>query len=227
MDSVSQHTLQEKIMKSPIVLRPTSLAIALALLVPACGAGPTDSADDSASVGEARHAYIQVKDQQPGDDPNTPGGSTAGAPDLDVTFETCFNADRRSEMQDALEDILENWSAFERNLDDRGITSDHDCMQDRLTQNGNVKCDACDVAGHSNPLGQTANVCRDWAIGIDAEHASSSSSRKVCWASVIMHEFGHLCDRLEGGAELVDDAARETLNDVYNTSIDESDCNQD
>ncbi len=214
-------------MKSPIVSRPTSLALALALLVPACGAGPTDSVDDSAAVGESQQAYESIPEQQPGGDPNTPGGSTAGAPDLDVTFETCFNATRRNEMQDALEDILENWSAFERNLDDRGITGDHDCMHDRLTRNGNVKCDACDVPGHSVFLGQTANVCRNWAISVEDDHPSSSGSRKVCWASVIMHEFGHTCVRPEGGAELVDDAARETLNDIYNTSIDESECNQD
>jgi hypothetical protein len=215
-------------MRSPILSRPTSLAIALALLIPACGGGPTDSADDSAAVGEAQHAYESIPEQQPGDDPNTPGGSTAGDPDLDVTFETCFNSARRNEMQDALEDILENWSAFERNLDDRGITSDHDCMYDRLTRNGNVKCDACDMAGHSVPFGHTANICREWSIGMDADYPSSSSSRRVCYASVIMHEFGHTCVRLEGGSELVDDAARETLNDVYGTSIDfDSECNQD
>ena len=43
-----------------------------------------------------------------------------------------------------------------------------------------------------------------------------------------MHEFGHTCERLEGGAEAIDDAARETLNDIYNLSIDfDSECNQD
>ncbi|HMJ15097.1 MAG TPA: hypothetical protein VK524_26970 [Polyangiaceae bacterium] len=215
-------------MKSSIISRPAPFVIALTLFVPACGAGPTDTVDDSASVGEAQHAYISIPEPQPGDDPPNGGGSTAGSPDLDVSFETCFNATRRNEMQDALEDILENWSAFERNLDDRGITGDHDCMHDRLTQNGNVKCDACDMAGHSVPLGQTANVCRDWAIGVEDDYPTSSSSRRVCWASVIMHEFGHTCVRLEGGSELVDDAARETLNDVYGTSIDfDSECNQD
>jgi len=43
-----------------------------------------------------------------------------------------------------------------------------------------------------------------------------------------MHEFGHTCERFEGGAELIDNAARETLNDLYGQSLLlDSDCNQD
>jgi len=131
-------------------------------------------------------------------------------------------------MRDALDDILDNWNTFKSNLQDLGLTSEHECMHDRLTDNGNVRCDVCDVAGHSTWLGQTANICRSWASSVEDSYPSSTNSRKVCWASVIMHEFGHTCERFEGGAELIDNAARQTLNDLYGLSLDtDAECNQD
>ena len=214
------------------------LVVPFALLaVPACIGAPGDAVDEPSSIERRQSAYISVPEVDEGNDGdhgvggNTSGGSSSGPPALEVTFETCTNDTRRNEMRDALEDILDNWSAFEANLNARGLTTDHDCMYNRLTDNGNVHCEACDdpnLAGHSVLLGHTANVCRAWASGIEARYPNTPERRKICWASLLMHEFKHSCMTFEGGAEEADNAARETLNDVYGQSLDlDSECNQD
>jgi hypothetical protein len=216
-------------MKSQFISRTVPVVSLLAALVPGCGGSAEELSEDPAAAAQTQ-ALEQVKDvQSETNEPGTTGGGgSAGPADLDVTFEDCSKTVRRNEMRDALDDILDHWDEFKDNLEDRGLTSEHDCMHDRLTRNGNVRCDTCDEAGHSSPTGQTANVCRSWAVGIEDRYASSTNSRKVCWASIIMHEFGHTCERLEGGSEAIDDAARETLNDIYNLSLDyDSECNQD
>ncbi len=216
-------------MKLQFISRAVPAVTLLALFGAACS-GSAEEFSEEPALAQAESALEQQKDEtletrNPG---STGGGGSAAPPDLDVTFEDCSKTVRRNEMRDALDDILDHWDEFKDHLEDRGLTSEHDCMYDRLTRNGNVRCDTCDEAGHSSPTGQRANVCRSWAVDIEARYASSTNSRKVCWASVIMHEFGHTCERLEGGSEAIDDAARETLNDIYNLSLDfDSECNQD
>jgi hypothetical protein len=204
------------------------------LALPACGT----EADAPSSVTEDQSALLSQQQQQEtnsGSSSSSGGGTSAGGggsssspPTLAVTFEDCTKDSRRDEMKDAMADILANWSTFDANLTARGLTNDHDCMYDRLTKNGNVHCDVCDQAGHSSFLSQTANVCRSWASSVESSYPNSTNSRKVCWASVIMHEFGHTCLRFESGAEEVDNAARDTLNEIYGLSLDlDSECNQD
>ena len=209
------------------------LVVPFALALPACLGEPMDSVDEPASIETRQSAYKSVPDvDEDSNNGGGGGGSSSGgggsAPTLGVVFETCTNDTRRNEMRDALEDILANWSAFEANLNARGLTTDHDCLFNRMTENGKVHCEACDVAGHSSPVGQTANICRSWASGIEDRYPTSSEQRKICWASVIIHEFKHTCTSLEGSAEEADNAARDTLNDLYGQSLDfDSECNQD
>ncbi len=110
------------------------LVVPFALLaVPACIGAPGDAVDEPSSIETRQSAYISVSDVDEGNDGdngvggNTSGGSSSGPAELAVTFETCTNDTRRNEMSDALEDILDNWSAFEANLNARGLTTDHDC----------------------------------------------------------------------------------------------------
>ena len=204
------------------------------LALPAC----LGTEADAPSVTDDQSALLSQQQQQEttgGSSSSSGGGTSAGgggssssAPALAVTFEDCTKDSRRNEMKDALADILDNWSTFDANLVAHGLTNDHSCMYDRLTKNGNVHCDVCDLAGHSSFLSQTANVCRSWASSVESSYPNSTNSRKVCWASVIMHEFGHTCFRFESGAEEVDNAARDTLNEIYGLSLDlDSECNQD
>lgn len=217
-------------MKFLFISRAVPVVALIGVLVPACG-GHAEEFSEEPGLEQAQAELEQVKDVETETNPgggSSGGGGSAGPASLDVVFEQCSKTVRRNEMRDALDDILDNWDEFKDNLEARGLTSEHDCMYGRLTRNGNVRCDTCDEAGHSSPLGQTANVCRSWAVSIEDRYASSSNSRRVCWGSIIMHEFGHTCERFEGGAELIDNAARETLNDIYNLSLDlDSECNQD
>lgn len=207
------------------------LLVPFALLAPACIGAPPDGADDAPSAETRRSA--QTSGQKPtegdnGGNNNTGGGGSSTPVSLGVTFDDCTNDGRRSEMKAALNDILANWSDFDANLNARGVTGSHDCMLNRLTDNGTVQCEACDLAGHSAFLGDTAHICRSWASGVEDRYPSSLNSRKICWASVIMHEFGHTCLRFEDGAEEIDNAARDTLNDIYGLSLDlDAECNQD
>jgi hypothetical protein len=224
------------IMNVRVVSTKLGVLVSLALALPACIGAPGEVVDDPSSLEARQSAYTSQPPPESGSNSDTGGsssgggGSTSGPPSLAVDFDDCTSDTRSTEMRAALDDILAHWGAFEANLNARGLTSDHDCMYNRLTDNGNVQCDVCDVAGHSILGGRTANVCRSWATSVENSYPDSddAKNRKVCWASVIMHEFGHTCVRLEGGAEKVDNAARETLNDVYGTSLDlDSECNQD
>jgi len=216
-----------------------SLVVPFALALPACLGEPMDGADAPPSIETRQSAYVSPPEVD--EDPNNGGGggnSSGGggsAPTLGVVFEDCTNDTRRNEMRDALKDILANWSAFEANLNARGLTGDHDCMFNRLTDNGKVHCEACndpDLAGHSSLVGKTANVCRAWASSVEDDYQGTTTDakekRKVCWASLLMHEFRHTCLSFEDGAETADNAARDTLNDLYGQSLDlDSECNQD
>ena len=218
-----------------------SLVVPFALALPACLGEPMDAVDQSPSIETRQSAQVSIPPPDHDDNNNgggsssSGGGSSSGPPTLGVVFENCTSDTRRNEMRDALKDILDNWSTFEANLNARGLTGDHNCMLNRLTDNGKVNCEACndpDLAGHSSLVGKTANVCRVWASSVEDDYSGSSTDsvekRKVCWASILMHEFRHTCLSFEDGAETADNAARETLNDLYGQSLDlDSDCNQD
>ena len=212
-----------------------SLVVPFALALPACLGEPMDGADEPASTVTRQSAYKVVADVD--EDPNNGGGGggNSSPPTLGVVFENCTNSTRRNEMRDALEDILANWSDFVANLNARGLSGNHNCMYDRLTDNGKVHCEGCDdpdLAGHSSLLGQTAYVCRGWASSVEDRYPGSATDavekRKICWASILLHELRHGCLSFEDGAETADNAARDTLNDIYGQSLDlDSECNQD
>ena len=207
---------------------------ALSLSLPACLGEPLDAAEAPPSSEARQSALVSIPEvdqdtnNNGGGSSSGGGGSSSGPPTLGVEFEDCTKDSRRNEMRDALKDILANWSSFEANLNARGLTGDHDCMLNRLTDNGKVRCDACDLAGHSSLVGKTANVCRSWASSVEDLYPTSAEKRKICWASLLMHEFRHTCLSFEDGAETADNAARDTLNDLYGQSLDlDSECNQD
>jgi hypothetical protein len=155
-----------------------SLVVPFALALPACLGEPMDAAASppSSSIETRQSAYISIPPPDQDDNGGGGGGSSSGgggsAPTLGVVFENCTSDTRRSEMRAALGDILANWSTFVANLNARGLTSDHNCMLNRLTDNGKVRCEACsdpNLAGHSSLLGQTDYLFA--GTGIELESA--------------------------------------------------------
>lgn len=112
--------------------------------------------------------------------------------------------------------IVDDWNAFQNKLEnDTGINVGN-CLENRFTKNGKVKCmneTNCDkdgncLLGKASPFNQKIKIF-DTFMGNIA--SMPQADRRACYAALLTHEFSHSCDKFGDGVnsapELREDAA--------------------
>lgn len=153
-------------------------------------------------------------------DPDCP----AGVPDSEPTeshpesaLDEVLDCDSTQEMdiRSVAWNIVDDWSNFERSVEDATDKNLGNCIENRFAKNGKVRCvseyncnDKGCKLGFASGLSQTMKIYQTF---FDNIAAMPQPDRRACYAGLMTHEFSHSCERYSDGAnssaELREDAA--------------------
>lgn len=206
--------------RSFIGVRPAAAAVSgfgLLLLVASSGVSLAAMGDDDGPppCGSDGMCNLAACSNDPDCPAGVPGGQNESHPDSALDEVIDCNSTREKDIRAVAWNIVDDWSNFERVVEDATDKSLGNCIQKRFSTNGKVRCvseydcnnKGCKL-GHAPGLSQQMKIYQSF---FDNIATLPQADRRACYAGLMTHEFSHSCERYADGpnssAELREDAA--------------------
>jgi hypothetical protein len=152
-------------------------------------------------------------------DPDCPAGlpneQQESHPDSALDAVIDCNSTQEKDIRAVAWNIVDDWSNFERRVENATDKNLGNCIEKRFSTNGKVRCvseyncnDKGCKLGHAAGLSQQMKIYQTF---FDNIAALPQADRRACYAGLMTHEFSHSCERYSDGpnsaAELREDAA--------------------
>ncbi|HYO95764.1 MAG TPA: hypothetical protein VER33_14680 [Polyangiaceae bacterium] len=163
------------------------------------------------------------------DDPPAPPQPDRPGDILDCTSQ------ERNEIGLAVDYAADNWSSFEAFAEDfmSWPVNLKSCLENRFDTNGKVVCESsatgmCSTAmGWASPFNRKAHLCPGFLDDI-ADINGDEANRQACYFALLVHEWGHTCERGHVTLEILDDVAFDWWKERHESevTIDYADCSE-